>query len=177
VREVLRHVNTTYVGIPPLQDFGKILKAKNNDMVRIGYCNINGFKGNVIGNKKVGAIRAYACKHDLDAFFGTEVNINWKKMPEAGQLPELFCLENSIHTVALYNKFENWGRIQQGETFGLAFGQLASKVVDVSSNDLGGWSWILFNGRDGHKVRIVAAYQPVPLKATQTEPCIINMPK
>jgi hypothetical protein len=51
-------------------------------MVRIGYCNVDGFKGNVIGNSKVRAITRYAQKHDLDAFFGAEVNINWKKMTE-----------------------------------------------------------------------------------------------
>jgi hypothetical protein len=136
-------------------------------MVRIGYCNVDGFKGNVIGNSKVRAITRYAQKHDLDAFFGAEVNINWKKMPEAGQLPELFRSENAIQTVASYNKFENWGKLQQGGTFGLAFGLLASKVIEVGSDDLGRWSWMIFLGKDGHKVRIVVAYQPVPSKATQ----------
>jgi hypothetical protein len=98
----------------------------------------------VIGNEKVNAIRRYARKHDLDAFFGVEANINWKMMPEEGQLLELFHSENS------YNTFKNWGRKQQGGTFGLAFGQLASKVHDVGSDDLGRWSWMLFQGQDRH---------------------------
>jgi hypothetical protein len=54
---------------------------------------VDGFKGNIVGNRKVNAIRRYALKHDLDAFFGAEVNINWKKMPESGQLLELFRSE------------------------------------------------------------------------------------
>jgi hypothetical protein len=62
----------------------------------------------VIGNEKVNAIRQYARKHDLDAFFGVEANINWKKMPEEGQLLELFHSENAIRTVASYNTFKNW---------------------------------------------------------------------
>jgi hypothetical protein len=168
VQDALRQNTTRYVGIHPHHDFGSIVKEKNADMVRIGYCNVDGFKGNVVGNRKVNAIRRYALKHDLDAFFGAEVNINWKKMPESGQLPELFCSENAIRTISSYNKFENWGRLQQGRMFGLAFGQLASKVSDVGSDDLGQWSWMLFNGRNGHKVRIVVAYQPVPSKATQS---------
>jgi hypothetical protein len=45
-------------------------------------------------------------------FFGIEANINWKKMPKEGQLPELFRSENAIRTVASYNKFKNWGRRQ-----------------------------------------------------------------
>ena len=140
------------MGIHPHDDFGSIPNEKNSDLVCIGYANIDGFTANVIGNDKVNAIRRYARKHDLDAFFGVEANINWKKMPEEGQLPELFRSENAIRTVASYNTFENWGRKQQGGTFGLAFGQLASKVHDVGGDDLGRWSWMLFRGRDGHKV-------------------------
>jgi hypothetical protein len=88
-------------------------------------------------------------------------------MLESVQLLELFHSENAICAVASYNKFKNWGRLQQGGTFGLPFGQLASKVTDVGANDLGRWSWMLFNGRDGQKVKIVVAYQPIPSKATQ----------
>jgi hypothetical protein len=97
---------------------------------------------------------------------GVQVNINWKKLPNEGQLPELFRSENAIHTVASFNRFENYGRKQQGGTFGLAFSQLTSKVRDVGSNNLERWSWMLFQGREGHKVCIVTAYQPVIQKAT-----------
>jgi hypothetical protein len=168
VRDALQQNTTRYVSIHLHHDFGSIRKEKNADMVRIGYCNVDGFKGNVVGNRKVNAIQRYALKHDLDAFFGAEVNINWKKIPESGQLPELFHSENTIRTISSYNKFENWGRLQQGGRFGLAFGQLASKVSDVGSHDLGQWSWMLFKGRNGHKVRIVVVYQPVLSKATQS---------
>ena len=122
VWDALRQNTTRYVSIHPHHDFGSIGKEKNADMVRIGYCNVDGFKGNVVGNRKVNAIRRYALKHDLDAFFGAQVNINWKKVLESGQLPELFHSENAICTISSYNKFENWGRLQQGGTFGLAFG-------------------------------------------------------
>jgi hypothetical protein len=87
-------------------------------------------------------------------------------MSDEWQLPELFRSENAIHTVVSYNRFENWGRRQQGGIFGLVFGQLASKVQEVGSDDLGRWSWMLLKGRAGHKVRIVTAYQPVVQRAT-----------
>ncbi len=73
---------TNYVGIHLHCDFGLILNEKNSDLVCIGYANIDGFPANVIGNEKVNAIRQYAWKHDLDAFFGVEENISWKKMPK-----------------------------------------------------------------------------------------------
>jgi hypothetical protein len=105
-------------------------------------------------------------KNDLDGFFGAEANINWKKMSDEGQLPELFQSKNAIHTVVSFNRFENWGCQQQGHTFCLVFGQLASKVQEVGSDDLGHWSWMLLKGRAGHKVCIVMAYQPLVQKAT-----------
>jgi hypothetical protein len=58
-------------------------------------------------------------------------------MPAEGQSPELFRSENSICTVASYNTFKNFGRKQQGGTFGLAFGTLASKVKDIGGDNLG----------------------------------------
>jgi hypothetical protein len=87
-------------------------------------------------------------------------------MSDKVQLPELFHSENAIHTVVSFNWFKNWGCWQQGGTFDLVFGQLASKVQEVGSNDLGHGSWILLKGRAGHKVWIVTAYQLVVQKAT-----------
>ncbi len=126
-----------YVGIHPHKDVASIPKTKNWDIVRLGFNNVDGILVMVMNNSKVNAIRIYVYKHDLDGFFGAEININWKKMPDEGQLPELFCSENAIQTVSSFNQFENWGRRQQGGTFGLVFGQLASKVQDVGSDDLG----------------------------------------
>jgi hypothetical protein len=139
VQEALRRQGpTNYMGVHPHLDFGLIPKMKNLDLFRIGYCNVNGFPATIIGNATINAIRQYSRKHDLDAFFGVEANINWKKMPEEGQLPKLFHSENVIFMVASYNTYKNWSRKQQGGTFSLAFGQLASKVQDVGSDPLGG---------------------------------------
>jgi hypothetical protein len=76
----------------------------------------------------------------LDAFFGVEANINWKKMLEEGQLLELFRSENAIRTVASYNTFENRGRKQQGGTFGLALVNWPQKYT----------TWVVMILADGH---------------------------
>ena len=133
---------------------------KQSDMVRLGYGNINGFPGNVIGNMKVPALWQWIQKYDLDAFFGAEGNLNWKHMPLDGCLPKFFRLENELQTVAAYNTHEDFGQKQQGGTFGLAFGQLASKVKNVGTDDsgLGRCSWMQLKGHDGHIVRIIMAY-------------------
>ena len=157
------------MGIHPGQDFGMIMREKNNDVVQIGYGNINGFLAVMINNPKVSALKKWMRKYDVDGFFGAEGNVNWNKMPTDGWLLKFFHLENALRTVAAYNSHKNYGQKQQGGTFGLAFGQLASVVKNVGVDDtgLGRWSWMLCQGRDGHKVRIVVAYQPCPSKATQ----------
>jgi hypothetical protein len=74
-------------------------------------------------------------------------------MSDKGQLPELFHSENVICTVSSFNQFENWGRQQQGGTFGLAFGQLASRfemlAVTTSVDGLGCFSRGLLGTRCG----------------------------
>jgi hypothetical protein len=92
------------VGIHPHKDVASIPKAKNSDIVRLGFNNVDGIPVMVTNNSKVNDIRRYAYKHDLDVFFfGAETNNNWKKMPDEGQLPELFHSENVIRTVSSFN--------------------------------------------------------------------------
>lgn len=74
-----------YVGIHPDKDFGLIPKGKNSDVIRLSYGNVAGIPAKWITNNTVNAIRCYAHKHDLDAFFGVEANLNWTRMPEAGR--------------------------------------------------------------------------------------------
>jgi hypothetical protein len=91
------------VGIHPNKDIASILKVKNSDIVWLGFNNVDGIPATVMNNSKVNAIRRYVRKNDLDGFFGAEANINWKKMSDKVQLPELFHSENAIHTVVSFN--------------------------------------------------------------------------
>jgi hypothetical protein len=154
-----------FVGIHPNKDVASIPKVKNSNIVWLGFNNVDGIPATVTNNSKVNTIRRCVRKNDLNGFFGAEANINWKKMSDEGQLSELFHSGNAICTMVSSNQFENWGHRQQGGTFGLVFGQLASNVQEVGSNDLGRWSWMLLKGQAGHKVQIVMAYQLVVQKA------------
>ena len=49
-----------------------ITREKNNDVVRIGYGNINGFLAVMINNPKVSALKKWMQKYDVDGFFGAE---------------------------------------------------------------------------------------------------------
>ena len=79
-----------FIGIPPDQDFGSLPAEKQIDMVQLGYGNINGILGNIVGNTKVPALRHWIRTYNLNSFFGVEGNLNWKCMPPEGRLPEFF---------------------------------------------------------------------------------------
>lgn len=97
------------MGIHLNKDVTSILKVKNSNIVQLGFNNMDGIPVMVTNNSMVNAIRRYLRKNNLDGFFGAETNINWKKMSDKGQLPELFQSENAIHTVVSFNQFKNWG--------------------------------------------------------------------
>jgi len=162
-------MRSNYIGVHPDTDFGSIPSSKPDDIVRLGFGNVNGIPPLWISNHKVNAIRRWIRKYDADGFFGVEPNLNWKKMPKDGKLPELFRSENAIRTISANNTHENFGRRQQGGAFGMVFGQLASTIRDVGSDPtgLGRWAWMFAQGRDGHKVRIIVAYQPCVSKLSQ----------
>ena len=58
-------------------------------------------------------------------------------MPPEGRLPEIFQSENKLRMVVAHNVHEDFGWKQQGGTFGLAFGQLASRVRNVGTDNSG----------------------------------------
>jgi hypothetical protein len=120
-----------YVGVYPHLDSGSIPNEKNLDPLHIWYCNVDGFLANIIGNATVNTIGQYSQKHE---FFGVEANINWKKCPRRVNCKYFLALKMQSVPPTTLMKI---GAKKQGSTFGLAFGQLASKVHDEGSDDLG----------------------------------------
>jgi hypothetical protein len=65
IQEALKPQSShNYVGIHPDLDFGDLSGGKNLDLVRLGYCNMDGLPAKISGNTKVNAIRRYTRKHD-----------------------------------------------------------------------------------------------------------------
>ena len=169
IHEVLWVTRCRYVGLHPDIDFGDRIQGKHKDVMQLAYGNINGFPATIINNSKVSALHGWLRKYDMDGFFGVEGNINWRKMPPYGCLDEFFRSETALRTVASFNTHKNLGRKQQCGTFALACGQLASTVRRVGMDDtgLGQWSWMCFQGRDGHVARVVVTYVPCSSKSTK----------
>jgi hypothetical protein len=52
--------------------------------------------------------------------------------------------------------------VQEGGTGAICFGDATGYIRKVGKDEegLGRWSWILFGGSDGHKTRLITAYNP-----------------
>jgi hypothetical protein len=72
---------------------------------------------------------------------------------------ELACTAIAAHNV---HKGKHAGRVQEGGTGSICFGDATGYVKKVGRNDegLGRWCWILLGGADGHNTRIITAYNP-----------------
>jgi hypothetical protein len=146
--------------IPPEQPYGDGIEPKPEGVYRLAYGNIDGFPTVPYNNPKAGQLKDWFKATEVDFFAGNESKINWRKMPRSGQLPEIFRTENALRTVAAFNTHENDSRRQYGGTFHLTFGELASRVVEVGTDEsgLGRFAWTRFEGRHGHSARIVSIY-------------------
>jgi hypothetical protein len=72
---------------------------------------------------------------------------------------ELACTAIAAHNV---HKGKQAGRIQEGGTGNICFGDATSYVKKVGCNDegLGRWSWIQLGNAEGHNMQIISAYNP-----------------
>ena len=153
---------TDKIKVAPEADFGDSMTEKKDTVARLAFGNLDGFGTKAWNNSKAQELKAVIRHYEVDLFGGCEPNLNWKQMPAHGCLNEWFRTENALRTEVGYNEHENFGRYQQGGTFMLAFGAIASRMMEKGTDEtgLGRWTWMRFTGREGHSTRIVAAYQP-----------------
>ena len=124
------------------------------------YGNFDGFETLGHKNHKLVTIKQFFWKYEADGASGVEPNIDWRQMPWAGKLAQLFKSQEALQMVVALNEHEGHLRRQWGGSFSMAFGALAAGVADRGKEPslLGRWSWIKFEGRNNHICRVVTAY-------------------
>jgi len=152
----------TRKGFDPAEHIGDALEPPQDGYIRIGSGNIGGFHTKATNNPVVNALRCWIQKTECDVFNGIEANVNWLAMPRHGRLNKWFQSENALRVSSAHNTHENNGRRQQGGTFQLVMGQMASWVTEVGHDPtgLGRWCWIKFSGQNGVTARIITVYVP-----------------
>jgi hypothetical protein len=125
-------------GIPQDQDFGDTLGPKPSGCARVVYGNINGFPPNDPSNEKALELRKHFPRVvEADLFGGCKANLNWKRIPPERRLGEIFRTENALKTRGAYNLHSDIGRHQQGGTFMMAFGEMATRVAETGVDPRG----------------------------------------
>jgi len=59
-----------------------IQHLKDDNIFRIGFCNIGGFPAAPPPNNKAQELKRFMALYNLDLFGGSESNLNWSKLPD-----------------------------------------------------------------------------------------------
>ena len=104
-------------------------------------------------------------EHNFDFWMLNEIDLNWKRIDNSNNFYERIneYLKPVKYKIS-YNKHEKdlEDKYQYGGTGVMAIEKMANKVIKKGQDTagLGRWSWVLVEGKENKKVRIVSVYRP-----------------
>jgi len=126
--------------------------------------NCNGFSNRIRGNNKIAKALDIKEELDIDCLLYCEHRINFRHKDNKNDFKQMFQRELACTAVAAHNAHEsrNAGKVQEEGTGGICFGDATGYIRKVGRDKEGlvRWSLILLGGAEGHKMRIIAAYNP-----------------
>jgi hypothetical protein len=126
--------------------------------------NCNGFNNKIGGNSKIAKALDIKDKLNIDYLLYCEHSIDFRHKDNKNDLKQMFQQELACTAVTAQNihKDRHAGRVHEGGTGSICFGDASGYVKKVGRNNkgLGGWCWILLGGAEGHNTRIITAYNP-----------------
>jgi hypothetical protein len=147
-----------------LQVHGTAPNTKQPGIFRLMGENCNGFNNRIGGNGKIAKALDIKEELDIDCLLYCEHRINFRHKDNKNDFKQMFQRELACTAVAAHNTHESRsaGRVQEGGTGGICFGDATGYVRSVGRDEegLGRWCWILLGGSEGHKTRIITAYNP-----------------
>jgi exonuclease III len=152
----------------PTGIYGDHLKRKRAGMVRIFFQNpqgigrING--GGRVQSPKIMKLREALIKHNFDIVGLSEVNKDWRKIPQSDTMWNLTdgWFEYRRLKTSINNMVPATSQVQFGGTILMAVNRCAYSIVGADEDDrkLGRWSSFLLRGKNQKKSRIICAYCP-----------------
>jgi len=145
----------------PFGDTISHLKEDDN-IFRIGFCNINGFPASPPPNDKAQELKTFMALYDLNLFGGSKLNLNWSKLPDNLWLSEWFCNVPSCCMFTTHNSNENITCHQFGSTFWIGIGQATQYITGLIKNPsgLGHWSTCTLLSRSRKCLHMIFGYRP-----------------
>ena len=146
------------------ESFADPMKSKQPNTIRIALQNIQLLPENSRHYKSRQLIQHIA-QAELDALLMNEVGLNWRVVSADNQWVERTTgkLQGS-KAVFAHNTTEPkiTDTIQYGGVGIVATQELAHRIISTGKDptNLGRWTWIRIQGKEGHTVRIATAYRP-----------------
>jgi hypothetical protein len=128
--------------------------------------NCNGFNNKIGRRNKIDKALDIKDKLIIDCLLYCKHRINFQHKDNKNGLKQMFQWELACTAIAIaahnVHKGKHAGRVQEGGTGSICFGDATGYVKKVGRDDegLGGWCWILLGGADGHNTKIITAYNP-----------------
>ena len=164
LQQEMEEVNGIAVPEEILQVHGFAPPKKREGTMRLIYENINGMDTRLCENEKVERMRELHDELEIDVAAYCEHKINYKHRKHVNGFNQLFKGgEAAVQSIVAHNVHESVGKIQQGGTALMLFGQLLQQLdPNESGKDptgLGRWSVMTFQG-EGVRTRIICGYNP-----------------
>ena len=115
-------------------------------------------------NHKIEYAKNWLLQHDVDIAGWQETGVAFHTLPRRKRLSERMkdIRWNKFRISSSNNKHESIDTFQYGGTAVMTFEEVAHRVKATGGDTtgLGRWSWILYEGKNNHKTRIISAYVP-----------------
>ncbi len=147
-----------------LQVHGYAPPKKSKGTVRLVYKNVNGFDNLLCGNRKVERGKEIHDELEVDVGAYCKHKLNMRHKKNGNGFNQLFKGgEAAVQLIVAHNVHENVGKVQQGGTILILFGQLTEQLDHNKSKKdptgLGRWTVMTLKG-EGIQTRIVCGYNP-----------------
>ena len=150
------------------ETFGDEMLDKEDEIIRIVSQNINCIGVYSIANHKQDKIKDWLLNNQVDIVGWQETGVAFHMLPKHERLVERMrdSRWKKMKISSANNKHENISRFQYGGNAILAFDETASRVIKTGADEsgLGRWAWMLFEGKNNHKTRVISAYFPCKIK-------------
>jgi hypothetical protein len=143
-----------------LQPHGTPPNSKQDGIFRFFCKNPNGLNNQITGNQKLEKAIDIKDELDTDGLLFCEHRLNLWHRDNKNNFKQMFQQEVACRAVATNNVHQNIGRVQEGGTGMVLFGNSTGSITKTGKDPygLGRWCWTLYKGSKGHRTRVVVAY-------------------
>ena len=140
------------------------MKSKSEETIRLTGQNIGCLGIRTFGNQKQDAGKEWLIKNSVDICCWQELGIAHHMMKHQDRIRERMKDHRWSRTrvCASNNKHESIDKLQFGGTMVMAVNSVAARVHASGADELGlgRWTWLLFEGHNGYRTRVISAYIP-----------------